>query len=227
MNRLLLFVLAIFVSIPLTFASFAIDIDENVTFYSVTTDGNVLTDASNATISIQQSNGTFIVQNRNMTLNGTGTYLYSIKLNTTGTHKAIITTTRNSVTYERQQYFTAERGTMTQLAIILGLMGFIFYLVYIAKDAMSKPEVKDPAHRDLFKWFNPKNVGFSLFLLSSWLVVGMLAVITSMSEGSNYYGIVRTMFYASLLVIGAFNVSYFILYILFTIKTQIDQFVKR
>lgn len=152
-----------------------------------------------------------------------GIYIDYVTFNASGRYIAVAEINDTGTIYRRFIYIEVDEDlNMTPIAIIIGILGLIAYILYLAKDTISKPALNDPAHRELTKWFNPKNLAVSLTLLSTWLVVGLLALVVLMAEGTAYSSLLKTIFYAMILIFGAFNVIYFILYMLFVTKTQIQ-----
>lgn len=210
--------------LPLVYANFQVDASEPITFFVAITNGTQAVNPSSVDINITFLNGTPVVAS-SMTQNETGGYLYTTTLNTSGDYKATVRATSGG-TYSKTYYFQVRQSAMTSVAIILGLFGLIAYFLYLAKDILAKPQIGDGTHKELTKWLNPKNVGVSLFLITSWLIVALTAVLSVLGSGSGYETILDTIFYATLLLIGAFNVLYFVMYMLFATKQSVESINK-
>jgi hypothetical protein len=202
----------------------AFTVGENSSIVITTTNGTDLRNVTTLNLSIYYDNVTNLWRaGEFITPTLDGIYIDYVTFNVSGRYIAVADINDTGLIYRRFIYIEVDEGlNMTPIAIIIGILGLIAYILYLAKDTISKPALNDPAHRELLKWFNPRNLAVSLTLLSSWIVLSLLALIVLMADGTTYSTLLKTVFYVMLLVIGAFNCIYFILYMMFVTKTQIQ-----
>jgi hypothetical protein len=181
------------------------------------------TGADAVNITILYPNGTVAYSNATMEPLGSGYFNYTITPTVSGNWVATSfffnNTTFRGTSSESKQIYDQE-GVFLTLSIIIGLIALGAFLIYTGKDFMKKNDT--PKKQWTLNVFtSPKTVGTFLYLASSWVLVGILGFIVTISQGKPYEALTSQLFVTFSWVVAGFNIGYMAIYLLFKIKESL------
>jgi hypothetical protein len=225
LKRLLLLFLLL---LPLSFATEFGTINEPYTIWADITTGTQYYDAHNATLRIIDPVFNNTVTGQLMTEYEIGKFIYTFTPNQTGEYYISIQfyNTTDVISLVSSTLVVQEnQNTRTMnIAIIIGFISLILYVLYLSNDLMKKPFNK--THNTVMKWLSAPNLGVFLHLLVSWLIVGLVGLMATMAAGQTYEQLIQNLFIGAVWCVGAFNVLYLTIYVMFTVTENINHLSK-
>lgn len=108
-------------------------------------------------------------------------------------------------------------------AIITGMIGIIVYLIYIAKDFMSKPITREQDHAQTMKWLNVQNLGVFIYLLTSWFVLVLVYILYKFSATLTIEPLMEKIYMIFIIIVPSINVLYLIFFVIFKIQSSLKK----
>ena len=163
---------------------------------------------------------------KSMTTEGTGTYIDYVIFNQTGEYIGIALINDSGLVYERYVYFTVEEDTDMILAITLTLMFTTIIGLFLAKEALSKPNTNtgrtDP---NKLSW-GFKEWGVLYMAISALSVIILLAVIGISTNNTPYDGLMDSVTIVSIILFGLFAILYLYFFFQGRFISSIESFRK-
>jgi len=107
-----------------------------------------------------------------------------------------------------------------EIAIILGLIALLVYLLYTSKDIVNKPQ--GDIAKGVWKVFDTKNISVFLFILASWVVVAIIGFINVLGLTQPYEPLLQGVFIAVLWGNVMFNILYLAVYIIYLVSMRLS-----
>jgi hypothetical protein len=197
-------------------------VNKETTVWCGITSGGVPFSVSYANITILSPNNNIYINNENMTFIDTGLYNYEFIPNTTGNYLAICNfyNTTGFVAQARETvHIKGNIGNM-EIAILIGLLSIGVFLIYLSRDIIKKPQ--GDVSGSVFKVFDVKNIAVFLHLAATWVLVGIVGFINILAQSQSYEPLIQGIFIAVVWGVGAFNVLYLSIYIIYLIKIRLQ-----
>jgi hypothetical protein len=227
MNRLLLFLLLLVViSIPMAFADYNVEQGQPITFYVPVTNGEALTSATGVNISISHANGTIYMNSTAMVLNATGEYFYTLNATQTGNYIATVRAVVSGTPYSRDIAFSVVEDRQMILAITITLLFMSLFFIYVGKDMYTKPMSSIPEFARATKWLDLKKWGVLFVSLSAWSLVVLIGILTTASYNASYNGMMQTIFFVTIAVMGLFTILYVAYFFIFAFYESLEKIRK-
>jgi len=108
------------------------------------------------------------------------------------------------------------------IAIVIGILGIIAYLLYGSRDILTKPQGN--IQQGVAKILNVKHMGVALYLLSTWLVVFLIGYLVNLPHPYGTKDMFVLLYVISIWLVAAFNILYIAVYIIYLTSSKLMDF---
>lgn len=215
-KRLILLVLLLLTIVPISLALTSSDwciVNEQCELWFDCVDNNGVCSADAINISIYDPTGSLLVGNVSGTQRASGLFSYNYSFNDSGVYYAqatyydslsVLGSSSQSVSIRDIE----EASGMSQVAIILGFMGFLFFLVYMAN--------KEYNERGLHKI-----VGAGLYIFSVWIGTILFFYVSIITDGTTVASLFDRLFVVVLIIASAFTLFFIAITLLELLGTSL------
>jgi hypothetical protein len=108
------------------------------------------------------------------------------------------------------------------IAMVIGILGIIAYLLYGSRDILTKPQGN--IQQGVAKILNVKHMGVALYLLSTWLVVFLIGYLVNLPHPHGTKDMFVLLYVISIWLVAAFNILYIAIYIIYLTSSKLMDF---